>query len=235
MGAMAHPPAYEHGEVEQVFDDVWSVTGEFPMGPGVRVPRNMTIVREGERLVLINSVRLTPEGEAALDKLGKVTDVVRLSPGHGSDDPYMKERYGATMWAPAGLKKEGVQYRELKEDASPLADGTPFLFAKGRAPDAAIVLARNGGILVSCDAYQHWTADDQAKCSFMGRLATKLMGFSGPLIGGPWAKRMGPDVHDDFVRLREQPFKHLLTGHGAPLRDRARDELSSAMKRRFKR
>lgn len=104
------------------FDDVWSVTGEFPMALGVRVPRNMTIVREGDRLVLVSSVRLTP-----------------------------------------------------------------------------------------------------------------LMGFRGPVIGGPWAKRQGPSVHDDFTRLLEQPFKHLLTGHGTPLRDRARDELPAAMKRRFKR
>lgn len=199
MRGMAHPPAYKHGEIEQVFDDVWSVTGQFPMGPGVRVPRNMTIVREGDRLVLVNSVRLTPAGEAALDKLGKVTDVVRLAFGHGADDPYMKERYGATMWAPAGLKKDGITYRELTPVASPLADGTPFLFEKGRSPDAAIVIARQGGILVSCDAW------------------------------------MGPDTHDDFVRLCEQPFKHLLTGHGTPLRDRARDELPRAVKKRFKR
>lgn len=233
MRGMAHPPAYRHGEIEQVFDDVWSVTGEFPMALGVRVPRNMTIVREGDRLVLVNSVRLTPAGEAALDKLGKVTDVVRLAGGHGSDDPYMKERYGATMWAPAGLTKEGVEYRTLAEDTSPLADGTTFLFRKGRSPDAAIVLARNGGILISCDAYQHWTRWDEG--SWLGGVASKLMGFKGPVIGGPWAKRQGPDIHDDFVRLCEQPFKHLLTGHGTPLRDRARDELPGAMKRRFKR
>jgi hypothetical protein len=230
---MAHPPAYRHGAIEQVFDDVWSVTGEFPMGPGIRVPRNMTIVRAGDRLVLVNSVRLTPEGEAQLEKLGKVTDVVRLAFGHGSDDPYMKERFGATLWAPAGLKKEGVDYRALAPGASPLADGTPFLFEKGRSPDAAIVLARDGGILISCDAFQHWTRWDEG--SWLGGAVSKLMGFRGPLIGGPWAKRMGAGVHDDFVRLREQPFKHLLTGHGTPLRDRARDELSSAMPRRFKR
>lgn len=229
---MAHPPANEHGAIEEVFDRVWTVTGEFPMGPGLRIPRNMTIVREGEKLVLINPIRLTAEGEAQLDKLGEVKDVVRLSWGHGSDDPYMQERYGATMWAPAGLKKEGVAYRELKEDASPLADGTPFLFKGGREPDAAIVIAREGGILVSCDAYQHWTRWDEG--SWLGNVATKLMGFKGPVIGGPWAKRMGPGIKADFERLREQPFKHLLTGHGTPLRDRAREELAGAMKRRFK-
>jgi hypothetical protein len=230
---MAHPPAHPHGKIEEVFDDVWLVTGTFPMGPGIRIPRNMAIVREGEKLVLVNSVRLSPEGEAEIEKLGKVTDVVRLSGGHGADDPYMKERYGATMWAPAGMKKEGVEYRELKEDASPLDEGTPFIFRKGRNPDAAILLARNDGILVSCDAYQNWTRWDEG--SWLGGKVSKLMGFKGPVIGGPWAKRMGPDVHDDFVRLHEKPWKHLIPGHGTPLRDRARDELAGAMKRRFDR
>jgi hypothetical protein len=233
---MTHRPAYRHGELEQVFDDVWSVTGEFPMGPGLRIPRNMTIVRDGDRLVLVNGIRLTAEGEAALEKLGgKVTDVVRLAGGHGSDDPYLAERYGATMWAPAGITKPGLTYQALDEETSPLSDGKPFIFKKGKFPDAAIVLARHGGILISCDAYQHWTAQDQARGSFLGRIATKVMGFSGPVIGGPWAKRMGPAIHDDFVRLCEQPFEHLLTGHGSPLRDRARDELTAAMKKFFKR
>lgn len=228
---MAHPPVYRHGSIEQVFDDVWHVTGEFPMGPGIRVPRNMTILRDGARLVLVNAVRLSAEGEAALDRLGKVTDVVRLAGGHGADDPYMQERYGATMWAPAGMKKDGVTYRELTAQASPLADATPFLFEHGRHPDAALIVARDGGILVSCDAYQHWTRYDEG--SFLGGLASRLMGFRGPVIGGPWAKRMGDGVRADFARLCEQPFRHLLTGHGTPLRDRARDELPGAMTKRF--
>ncbi len=40
--------------------------------------RNMVIVREGERLIIINSVRLNEEALAELEQLGTVTDVIRL-------------------------------------------------------------------------------------------------------------------------------------------------------------
>lgn len=229
----AFPPVMPHGELEPVFDDVWMVTGSFRMGPGMRIPRNMAVVREGERLVLVNSVRLSADGEAALAKLGKVTDVVRLSAGHGADDPYLQERYGATMWAPRGLTRPGVTYQELREDASPLADGAPIVFTHGNAPDASIVLARDGGVLISCDAYQHWTRFDQG--TVLAGWVTRLMGFGPATIGGPWARRMGPGVYADFERLCQRRFVHLIPGHGTVLRDRARDELPGAMRRRFKR
>jgi hypothetical protein len=137
------------------------------------------------------------------------------------------------MWAPKGLHKTGVTYKELGDGASPLADGTPFVFTGGKHPDAAIIVARNGGILISCDAYQNWTRYDQG--SLLAGWVTRLMGFGPAVIGGPWAKRMGPGVYADFERLCQQPFVHLIPGHGSPLRDRARDELPGAMKRRFKR
>ena len=75
------PPAAPHGPLVEVFPDLFLVTGTMKL-PGVmpvRFSRNMTVVREGERLVLVNTVRLDEAGLAALDKLGKVTDVVRIA------------------------------------------------------------------------------------------------------------------------------------------------------------
>ena len=46
---------------------------------------------------MINSVRLDDAGLAALDKLGKVTDVIRIAANHGMDDPFYAERYGAKV------------------------------------------------------------------------------------------------------------------------------------------
>ncbi len=70
----------------------------------VRFSRNMTIVQEGERLVLVNSVRLNEEGLARLDALGKVSDVIRLAGFHGMDDPFYADRYGAKVWAVKGQR-----------------------------------------------------------------------------------------------------------------------------------
>ena len=101
-----HPAALPHGSIHEVLPNIYFVTGTVAL-PGrlpVRFSRNMTIVREGERLVLINTVRLNEAGLAALDALGKVTDIVRLAGNHGMDDPFYRERYKAKVWTLAGQR-----------------------------------------------------------------------------------------------------------------------------------
>lgn len=237
---MSHPPAHPHGPIRQVHTDVWIVTGSFPIMPGVSIPRNMTIVREpagtvggggSGRLVLFNSVRLTPAGEAELEALGRVTDVVRIGAYHGGDDPWYKERFGATIWAPAGIREPYCEYRTLAEGDSPLSDATPFVFRGGTTAEAAVIVARDGGILITCDAFQNWTTFGAV--SWLLKPVMPLMGFGPAMIGAPWTRRMGPGIRGDFERLVELPFVHLLPGHGEPLRDRARVVLPDAMKVRF--
>jgi hypothetical protein len=86
------PPSLPHGDIKEVLPELFFVAGSIGM-PGpipLRFSRNMTIVRGGERLVLVNALRLDEGGLAALDKLGKVTDVIRLAANHGSDDPFLR-------------------------------------------------------------------------------------------------------------------------------------------------
>lgn len=100
---MSHPipEAQRHGELSEILPDIFLVTGSMKIGP-MRFSRNMTVVREGERLVIVNSVRLDEDGLVALDKLGKVTDVIRLAGFHGSDDRFYKGRYDAKVWTLKG-------------------------------------------------------------------------------------------------------------------------------------
>src|ERR1700722_12761296 len=98
----AHPPAQAHGPVTEVFPDLFQVTGSFAFARLLSITRNMTIVRQGGELVVLNSVRLDPAGEAALEKLGKVTHVVRVGAFHGYDDAYYADRFQATLWGPPG-------------------------------------------------------------------------------------------------------------------------------------
>ena len=96
------PAAMPHGPITEVFPDVFFVTGtmrgEF-FGTMWQFSRNMTIVRDGRDLTLVNSVRLSPDGLAQLDKLGTVKNVVRLGDMHGLDDAFYVDRYRATFWA----------------------------------------------------------------------------------------------------------------------------------------
>jgi hypothetical protein len=61
----------------------------------------------------------------------------------------------------------------------------------------------------------------------------RAMGFGPKHIGGPWAKAMGPDVRQDFERLLEEKWEHLVPGHGTVLSEGAKDGLRSAVKTRF--
>jgi hypothetical protein len=220
------------------------VSGTIRFFPGNSITRNMAVVRQGTELVVLNSVRMTPEGEAELEKLGKVTHVVRVGAFHGLDDPYYVERFGATLWGPPGTnhgvreRKHGgglalrVPARDLGPDACPIEGARVFLFEHVREPEAAIVVDREGGVLVPCDSYQNWTTFEG--CSFLGGLMMRALGFGPTLIGGPWMKRVGtPEVRADFERLLDVPFTHLLPAHGTPLRDRAKEGLRTAIAHRF--
>lgn len=227
------PAAQGNGPITEVFPDVFLVRGNFRFAPGLRITRNMTIVRQGGELSLINSVRLTPESEAELAKLGKVTHLLRIGAFHGADDPYFVDRYHPTLWAPprtrhlGGLKTD----RELKPGDCPLEHTTVFAFDHGRLPEVALLLEREGGVLVTCDSYQNWTTFEG--CSLLGKVMMRAMGFGPTLIGGPWAKQMRPAVRADFDRLLELPFRHLIPGHGTVLRDTAQPGLRTAIANRF--
>ena len=100
-----HPPVLPHGKIEEVFPDVFFVTGAMKtvlMGGHWHFSRNMTIVREGGELTLINTVRLDDAGLGELEKLGKVANVVKIGSLHGRDDAFYVARYGAKFWAGAG-------------------------------------------------------------------------------------------------------------------------------------
>jgi hypothetical protein len=61
--------------------------------PPLRFSRNMTTLRDGERLVLVNCVRLHEAGLASLDALGTVTDPIRLAVDRRGSFPHARGEY----------------------------------------------------------------------------------------------------------------------------------------------
>jgi hypothetical protein len=228
-------PAYPHGAFEEVFPNVFFLRGQLRLGLGVSITRNMVVVRQGDELVLVNSVRLTETGEQELERLGKVRHLVRLGFAHGADDAYFVHRYAPTFWAPEGQRHAAglAPDHALREGQSPLEGASVFSFASGKFPEAVLLLAQEGGIAIPCDSYQNWTSFDG--CSSLAKLMLRAMRFGPTLIGGPWAKYMGPAVRKDFEVLLEREFSHLLPAHGEPLRDTAREGLRVAINHRFPR
>ena len=233
MTSRAHPPALAHGELREVLPDIFFVTGTMRM-PGrlpVTFSRNMTVVREGERLVVINSVRLDDAGLRKLDGLGKVTDVVRLAAFHGMDDPFYKERYRAKVWTVKGQRY--VSGFDASAEAYLTADAeldatTPPPLAKSRLyaisstpPEGLLLLEREGGVLVAGDCLQNWQAPDQF-FSLVARPMMRMMGFIKPHnIGPAWLKHTRPP-EADLRGILDLPFDHVLPAHGDPVIGRAK-------------
>jgi hypothetical protein len=236
MISRAHPAALPHGEIRELFPDVFFAIGTMRM-PGpipIRFSRNMTIVREGERLMLINSVRLTEEGLRRLDALGKVTDVLRIAGFHGMDDPFYKERYGATIWAVKGHRyTAGFNGRasrsyfvpDVELDASsvlPVA-GAKVHVLRSQPAEGLVLLEREGGILISGDALQNWEQPD-AYFSRLSKLMMPRMGFIKPHNVGPaWLKQAKPPI-GDMRGILELAFDHVIPAHGTPVEGGAKEK-----------
>jgi hypothetical protein len=223
------PAALPHGPIEELFPGVFFVTGamqaEF-FGSQWQFSRNMTVVKEGDALTILNAVRLDDAGLTALDALGAVKHVVRVGAMHGRDDAFYVDRYKATYWAlpntpaPEGLKVD----RELTAGGeTPFSDCSLFVFEETKLPECVVRVDRAGGIAVACDALQNWT---EADAYFDAETVEKMsgMGFFAPANVGPaWMQAMEPKPVD-FERLKSFDFKHTLPGHGKPLHDTAQQD-----------
>ena len=231
-----HPPAYAHDPPWEILPDALLVCGSIRMGPGMVINRNMVVLREAGELTLINPIRLSAEGEAALEAFGQVRHAVRLGCYHGVDDPYTVERFGAQFWCQEGSDQYPAPPpdRILEEGGPlPLADAELFVFRETKLPESLLLWKRHGGLLVSCDSLQHW--ESSSGCSPLAKLVTRAFGFLHPAnIGPPWRRMMkkkGGSLRPDFDRILELSFEHLVGAHGQFLRGGARDAFGATVRR----
>jgi hypothetical protein len=232
--------AQPHGEIQEVFKDLFYVQGTVAMGPGMRATRNMTIVREGGDLVLLNAVRLSKQGEADLAKLGEIKHVFRLGAFHGMDDAYYVKHHKAKYWTFSNAR-DNVKVKadeELNEQAKlPITKAKLVQFRNARFGEGVLFLDQDGGVLLACDGVQHHETTDGN--SLLAKLFMKVMGFTKypAIVGKPWLNQMenrnGPSLQTDYERILELPFTHMLAAHGAVLKNSAHTELKAMVKRRY--
>jgi len=232
------PPALPHGLLEEIFPDVFFVTGMMKtvlMEVPWQFNRNMVVVRDGDALTLINSIRLDDTGIIQLEALGRVANVVKIGSMHGRDDAFYRQRYGAKFWAPAGMTHEHglVADRELRSDGEmPFAGCGVFVFQTTKRPESILSIDRAGGILVSSDSLQNWLEPDEFFSDESRQLMTE-MGFFQPANIGPLWMRLNEPQREDFARLCELSFRHALCGHGAPLRETAKESYTARIQTMF--
>lgn len=230
-------PAQPHDDLVEVLPDVFMVTGSVPFKPMVRLARNMVVLRHGTSLSLVNAVRLDDVGLVSLDALGTVEHVFRIGV-HSLDDAFYVDWYGARYWSVHGPRPEGgpAVDETLTEDSRlPFPPARVFSFQHTREPEAALLIEREGGLLVTCDSVQHWAPSHLM--SPLAKALTYVMGFRHPAqIGPPWRGRMTPEggsLRPDFERMAALPFRHLVGGHGGFLRDLGPELLQATIARTY--
>lgn len=235
---MNYAPASPHDPIEQIGTDVFMARGSVRMNPLIRLTRNMAIVRHAQDLTLVNPIRLNGRGLAQLDALGQVKHIMRLGPFHGLDDPFYMARYRPRFWCQSG----GTTYTEPRIDHElteggelPFPGAQVFCFARTRQPEAALLLEAGHGLLLTCDALQHY--GDYSNNNLPARLLMPLIGFPRTTLVGPiWLKLLTPpgeSLEAEFERLLTLPFDSLLSAHGTYLRTGAHAAVASAVARAF--
>lgn len=228
-----------HGKIKKVFNDVFMVTGTNHIhhdGVDIQVSRNMIIVRDGNNLSLINTVRLNDEGLAQLNRLGTVTNVVRIGAFHGYDDEFYLDHYHAALWALKKMEHQSGKMtdRFLEADGPmPFAHCTLFEFATTLYPEAILIYkTEEGSVLISCDSIQNWTYADE----FFSESSAKAFQEQGLIkaanIPDTWIGACQPQL-EELKKLKSLQFKHLLSAHGEPLINTAYEQLCETLKQKF--
>ena len=209
------PPPLAHGDLEEIYPDVFFVTGmseaELP-GEGLPVQSQHDGGARGQvthaRQHLCAS---TPPAWSGSTRSAKVENVVRIGAFHGRDDAFYADRYHAPLWALPGTKDEhgATIDKTLSAGSLPLGHCKLFAFETPKAPEAILLLERNGGILVSCDSLQNWLGGDR----FFDDESTKMMGefgfFKAANVGPAWKRQADPKAAD-FAALKSLSARRLL-------------------------
>jgi hypothetical protein len=237
---MSDTPIYDHDPIEEIQPDVFMVRGSIKLNALMTITRNMAIVRHAGELTLVDPIRLSAAEEKRLDGLGAVERILRLGPLHGVDDPYYIERYGAELWAPGPSEAHPEPKPTRVFDAStelPFPDAELFCFQGLNQPEAALLLRRGKGLLITCDAIQNY--GDYRFNNLAARLLMPLIGFPKTTIVGPmWVKLMTPEggsLESEFRRLLALDFDQLLSAHGSLLETGAHEACERAVERMFSR
>lgn len=112
---------------------------------------------------------------------------------------------------------------------------TPARFDRQGASisEAAIVWERNGGVLITSDALQHYV--DWRFFSWPSVLVHRIMGFgAGTIVGPMWHRFLvanETEARKTFEMLLDLPFTHALGLHGGFVEGNAKAAISAAISR----
>jgi len=227
------PERLPHGEFDEILPDVFFLKGQIRIEADEvhEFSRNMIVIRDNDTLTLVNTIRLDDAGLAHLDALGTVRHIVKLGSFHGRDDAFYLHRYGAQLWAPAGMKYDRGETTDktlASDQPGPCAGSTALVFDTPKLPEAVLHIERHGGILITCDSLQNMAGPDEYFNDVAAEAKERLGFFHKAAIGPGWRKFAEPKA-SDLSLLKDLGFRHLFSAHGDPLLDKAHQAVTATI------
>jgi hypothetical protein len=199
------PLLFKTKTIKQIDSDTYVFHCTTRNDAGGRVNRNMVVVRSDAggktELSIINALKLTAEGERKLQKLGVITNIIRLGMTMyaGEVDAYYLQTFpGVTRWA-AGEFLNSMDlpiHEKLKETgATPFPMCNIFNFKETAIPESAILLFRegkHGNLLITSECLQHQLDNEFVNMPIVAKM--KLAGLleSDIVVSQEWLKIMNP-------------------------------------------
>ncbi len=229
-----YSPAWPHSHIKQIFPDIFFVTGtNITQHEGVTLQhsRNMVIVRNQDKLSLINTVRLTEKGLDELTSLGKVENVVRIGSFHGRDDAFYLDHYDAKLWELPGMEHDNgrkADYTLTPNGLMPFANCNLVTFRTSKFPEAILHINQDNGILITCDSIKNWLTSDEFFSVSSAKLYEEQGYFGYAKVNEIWLQA-SQVAKSELLELRNLAFCHLLSAHGEPLLNDAYNHLTNTL------
>lgn len=233
-----YSPAWPHSDIKEIFPNIFFVTGMNKTnynGVDLQHSRNMVIIRNANKLSLINSVRLDGNGLAMLDSFGKVENIIRIGAFHGRDDAFYLERYHAKLWALPGMKHDDNRLTDIElvpDGMMPFPNCSLLVFETSSYPEGILYIAQEGGIIITCDSVKNWLEPDQFFSLETAKLYEEQGLFGTATISNIWKQACNVEA-SDFFKLNSLKFRHLLSAHGKPLLNNAHEQVARTIKQEF--
>lgn len=215
-------------------DQLWSVSHEVRLLPGVYLPARMVVIRlDAERLALHSPVPMNDSLAARIDALGKVSVLIAPNDYHHLYLPKTVSRYPtAEVWGAPGLpkKRPDVTFTALfGPNAAPTwADRlTPYFLAGGPKANETVFVHQATRTLLVTDSYFNLTRARTAMSRFMFRLTGSLNKPGQSLIWRSVVKDRAAML-ESTERVLAADFDRLVMAHGDILESGARAAYEAA-------
>jgi hypothetical protein len=212
----------DHGQLEQLGDNLYTVTGKLKMPLGETV-RRMTIAKLSDgRLLVFSAISLDETEMAKIDALGPVAFLVVPSGIHRMDIKGWAARYPqARVIAPAGVREKVEELVKVHATTIEIADRSVQLIAvpgTGEQEFAMLVASGSTKTLVVTDLIFNLP-----KLRGFAQFAYTLFGFGPGHPSQPALVRMNlvKDKDAMHAQLRawanDSAIERILVSHGAPI------------------